>query len=164
MLSYSIIGDDTAPNYFQIGPASGIIQVKSSVLADTTYLYRVGVVQFYLLESCEFFLRWLERNQNFFLSGKAKNHFLGWRVQLNITFEYLFLRYLNAQRFPLSSVFFRNENNLKGAPLALIAQSVELWTLTREARVRLPAVAVSVVVLSKPLMHSCFGPLSRLII
>ena len=44
---------------------------------------------------------------------------------------------------------------------ALIAQSVEHCTLTREARVRLPAVAVRVVVLSKPFMHSCFGSLSR---
>ena len=38
-----------------------------------------------------------------------------------------------------------------------IAHTVQRWTLTREARVRLPAVAVGVVALSKPLMHSCFG-------
>ena len=43
----------------------------------------------------------------------------------------------------------------------LIAQSVERWTLTREAKIRFPAAAVGVVVLSKPLMHSCFGLLSR---
>ena len=44
---------------------------------------------------------------------------------------------------------------------ALMAQSVERWTLTRGASVRFPAVADGVVVLSKPLMHSCFGSLSR---
>ena len=36
---------------------------------------------------------------------------------------------------------------------ALMAQSVEHWTLTRGARVQFPAVAVGVVVLSKPLIR-----------
>ena len=44
---------------------------------------------------------------------------------------------------------------------SLTPQPVERRTLTREARVRLPAVAVGIVVLSKPLMHSCFGLLSQ---
>ena len=48
-----------------------------------------------------------------------------------------------------------------GLDATRIAQSVERWTFTREARVRLPAVAVYVVVLNKSLVHSCFGPLSR---
>ena len=44
---------------------------------------------------------------------------------------------------------------------ALMAQSVERRTLTRGAWVKFPAVAVGVVVLSKLLMHRCFGSLSR---
>jgi hypothetical protein len=45
---------------------------------------------------------------------------------------------------------------------ALMAQSVEHWTLTRGARVQFPAVAVGVVVLSKP--DFLFGSLSRWIV
>lgn len=43
---------------------------------------------------------------------------------------------------------------------AQIAQSLAHWTLTRESRVGLPAAAVCVAILSKPLIRSCFGPLS----
>ena len=41
-----------------------------------------------------------------------------------------------------------------------MTQMVQHWTLTRETKVRLPA-AFCAVMLSMPLMHSYFGPLSR---
>ena len=42
-VTYSIIGDDEAPNYFSINPASGVISVVRALTDDSASSYRVSV-------------------------------------------------------------------------------------------------------------------------
>ena len=43
-LTYSLIGDDTAPQYFDVNSESGQIRTKISLELDSTELYRVSLV------------------------------------------------------------------------------------------------------------------------
>ena len=51
-VTYSIIGDDDAPNYFSINPASGVISVVRALTDDSASSYRVSVTHRSLRTLC----------------------------------------------------------------------------------------------------------------
>lgn len=60
IITYSIIGDDRAPNLFSINPSSGIISTSSqSLFSDPNTLYTVGQNKYLPVKWIDLWLKFL---------------------------------------------------------------------------------------------------------